>query len=188
MELFLISIEHQITTTSVSCTSSLYCFSFQQSIKSQRFARAVDKLCYCFSFQQSIKSQLRGANTVTPSHCFSFQQSIKSQQTGAQGAQMSTVSHFNRASNHNYVCVINTLAQLFLISIEHQITTLIELLRLRMNCFSFQQSIKSQHVAPDRSGRINCFSFQQSIKSQRRLNAFAQSATVSHFNRASNHN
>ena len=46
-----------------------------------------------------------------------------------------TVSHFNRASNHNRWSNCSRLQELFLISIEHQITTLVRELRRRSGLF-----------------------------------------------------
>jgi len=166
ISLFLISTEHQITTASLrSC--------------------AID---YCFSFQQSIKSQ-PGSARPTPRRI---------------------VSHFNRASNHNLaeigsgswqLFLISTEHQittarrlrtrkllLFLISTEHQITTHITIHPCRPDCFSFQQSIKSQLQPGNAVREPHCFSFQQSIKSQHRGSPMLWRNIVSHFNRASNHN
>ena len=49
-----------------------------------------------------------------------------------------TVSHFNRASNHNTVIGSPFFLSLFLISIEHQITTAYGVDTVWPHCFSFQ--------------------------------------------------
>ena len=142
----------------------------------------------CFSFQQSIKSQRTVKDGKLTDDCFSFQQSIKSQPSVRQVLRWPTVSHFNRASNHNSSVFAASRSLLFLISIEHQITTYSFCLAPTFHCFSFQQSIKSQPCAHVLFIKLHCFSFQQSIKSQRNLRDSFAMETVSHFNRASNHN
>ena len=121
-----------------------------------------------------------------------------------------TVSHFKRASNHNWLSVWKFSSTLFHISKEHQITTTSARPSLGANCFTFQKSIKSQHdfqilfreldcftfqksiksqqSSPTIYTPLYCFTFQKSIKSQLRNAVRIRADTVSHFKRASNHN
>ena len=77
-----------------------------------------------------------------------------------------TVSHFKRASNHNRLPPFEFYRSLFHISKEHQITTSRPRRTSSRYCFTFQKSIKSQHLGMFHHRR----------------------GTVSHFKRASNHN
>ena len=81
-----------------------------------------------------------------------------------------------------------TVSLLFHISKEHQITTKLCLSRAQDYCFTFQKSIKSQHVRVHPPRRLDCFTFQKSIKSQPKDISLSLPNTVSHFKRASNHN
>ena len=164
--LFHISIEHQITTCDDVLQEFSYCFTFQQSIKSQlNTSRGLPRLD-CFTFQQSIKSQLVCCCFLSAATVSHFNRASNHNYLSRFDFDLVTVSHFNRASNHNRQLPRYSLYKLFHISIEHQITTL------------------SLHLCPARY----CFTFQQSIKSQRNAVPHRHAMTVSHFNRASNHN
>ena len=78
-----------------------------------------------------------------------------------------TVSHFNRASNHNAKSFHTVASGLFLISIEHQITT---------------YSLAFDHLVT-----LFLISIEHQITTGLQ-DTFINLETVSHFNRASNHN
>ena len=122
-KLFHISKEHQITTHRLPPTPAANCFTFQKSIKSQlrvnwrqrlvtvsHFKRASNHnehpspSCDFSLFHISKEHQITTTSwsLMSTSNCFTFQKSIKSQLYRLYRHQRRTVSHFKRASNHNW--------------------------------------------------------------------------------------
>ena len=186
--LFPISKEHQITTANADLSRAYDCFPFQKSIKSQpacsaqfvrltvsHFKRASNHNWKASPWRaRSTVSHFKRAsnhnhcplsleNLLTVSH---FKRASNHNLVAFGPNRVATVSHFKRASNHNLAGAETVARELFPISKEHQITTLLALKLSPVNCFPFQKSIKSQRTQNHPRQLRHCFPFQKSIKSQ----------------------
>ena len=146
-----------------------HCFSFQKSIKSQLISLLARSSFILFLISKEHQITTAPTSCGTSANCFSFQKSIKSQRAFVIVDALAIL--FLISKEHQITTPARsrlTIAALFLISKEHQITTRRCLWKSSPNCFSFQKSIKSQHVPIYAAPLQNCVSFQKSIKSQQR--------------------
>ena len=167
---------------------SLDCIPFSKSIKSQRRTARNSTYADCIPFSKSIKSQQHFDKYLPPCNCIPFSKSIKSQLRVDHRPRRDTVSHSQRASNHNPERGHPPRQGLYPILKEHQITTVSAALVSVAYCIPFSKSIKSQRALERTIRGRHCIPFSKSIKSQPAAVTSPLQATVSHSQRASNHN
>ena len=128
---------------------------------------------YCFTFQKSIKSQLSDTLYGQKNYCFTFQKSIKSQLCISAPPRLCTVSHFKRASNHNFNDLQSLIRILFHISKEHQITTCGVRLSLTSTLFhiSKEHQITTTVITLISPATLFHISKEHQITTRRRLNS-----------------
>ena len=120
--MFHISKEHQITTGGCPSPTPSHCFTFQKSIKSQLAWFVVFHRLDCFTFQKSIKSQLLAVQPCAEVIVSHFKRASNHNWGVRRQDQGVIVSHFKRASNHNSWLLVGAVIALFHISKEHQIS------------------------------------------------------------------